>query len=83
NGRGALHYDADGHRLGQIGQDAGTFRPRGIGVDPAGRVYIADTGHARVLLLSSDGNILQTIGGDGAPILNQPTDVAISVDGSV
>src|SRR3954447_23226098 len=83
NGRGAIHFSADGAALGQIGQDLGFFRPRGIALDPAGRVYIADTGHARVLQLDGTGKVLMSIGADGAPTLNQPTDVAVAADGAI
>ena len=42
------------------------YRPTGIGIDPAGSVYVADRGYGRLLKLWGDGTWLAEIGGPAA-----------------
>ena len=70
-------------------------QPYGVAVDPAGNVYIADLGNARVRKISVDGTI-ETIAGGGAsvpgaaisaPAINsqllEPRNVAVDPDGTL
>lgn len=69
---------------GGAGAEPGRFAdPRGIAVDRAGTVYVADTGNDRVQHFSSSGNLLDVItgAGDGNPGLIAPVGVAVAPDG--
>jgi len=59
--------------------------PRGIALDRAGLVYVADTGNDRIQAFSSDGNLLGTFDGGeaGAGRFDGPTGVAITSSGSI
>ncbi|MEM7126319.1 MAG: PA14 domain-containing protein [Chloroflexota bacterium] len=51
------------------------YRPRGFGTDAAGNIAVADTGGGRVVLLSSEGQVMQEIGGRETLFgLGQPVD---------
>ena len=60
-------------------------KPTGIGIAPDGKVYLADTHYARVLVYSADGEELKRFGtsGEGPGQFLMPTDVAIDADGSL
>src|SRR5438046_10375971 len=48
------------------GDDANTPRmPSGVAVDPAGRIYVVDSGGSRVAQLSPSGRVLSTLGRPG------------------
>lgn len=53
--------------------------PKGIGVDPSGNVYIADSGHRRVLKFSSAGMFLSEFAN---PAFLLPIDIAFGPDGT-
>jgi RHS repeat-associated protein len=55
----------DGIGDGGPATQAALFRPGGMAVLPDGSFYIADSGHNRVRLVSSDG-IISTVAGNGA-----------------
>jgi len=60
--------------------------PRGVAVDSAGNVYIADSGHARVRKVSLDGTIATVAGGSTASALGDggpATSAALSNPGGV
>ena len=68
--------------------------PRGVAVDQAGNLYIADTGHNRIRKVSPDGTITTIAGngtccysGDGGPAaaaqLNLPWGLWVDGGGSV
>lgn len=71
-------------------------QPYGIALDPAGNLYIADLGNARVRKVTTDGNI-QTVAGGGAIVpggngdggqavndqLLEPRNVAVGPDGTL
>lgn len=58
-------------------QRAGFYRPRGLAVDSAGNLLIADTGGGRVVQLSPAGDEIRAFGGQGTQIARgQPTGVA-------
>jgi len=69
------------------------WSPRGVSVDSAGNLYIADTGNARIRKVALDGTITTVAGivagfsGDGGPAINAmlsfPTKIAIAPSGDL
>ena len=59
--------------------------PRGMAVDGAGNLYIADTNNHRIVVLGPDGATLRTFGtlGNGDGALNEPSGVSVDGDGNV
>jgi DNA-binding beta-propeller fold protein YncE len=60
--------------------------PMGVAVDATGDVYVADTGHHRIVKSAPQGPLLATFGGlegDGAGQFSKPQGVAIGADGSI
>ncbi len=59
------------------------YGPRGIAIGPDGSVYVADTGHKRIQVFSSDGRFLRSIGSAGSAPgqLNEPSSVAVDASG--
>jgi sugar lactone lactonase YvrE len=67
-----------------LGMESSFYRPRGLGVDQAGTLLIADTGGARIVLLAADGSLLTTIGGPDTPLgAGQPVDALALPNGSL
>lgn len=75
-------------------RSAGLHNPHGLAVDPAGNVFIADTGTNRIRRVSPDGRITTVAGtgeagfsGDGQSaaraMLNAPWDIAFDKDGQL
>jgi phospholipase C len=63
----------------------GLAGPEGIAIGPGGRIWVADTGHDRVVEFSPAGRVLDRIGspGSGRGQLSQPAAVAVSGSGTV
>jgi len=75
-GRGQIdRYEASGRFLGSLGADWGMYRPRGLAVGASGKVYVADTGHNRVIV-AADLKIEKEL-----KDLDQPTDVEVDPRG--
>lgn len=59
------------------------YRPRGLAVDPAGNLIVADTGGGRAVILQSDGQAAEQYGGRETLLgRGQPVD-ALWVDGAL
>ncbi len=63
------------------GVAAGLNQPKGIAIGPDNRVYVADTGNKRVLILQPDGTMIGELVGT-APFV-EPFDLAVGPDGKV
>lgn len=86
-GTGAYNYSGDGGPA-----TAATLRrPRGVSLDSAGNIYIADTDNNRIRMVTTDG-VIKTIAGAGTGVFSgdggaatqgqfNPWDVAVDADG--
>lgn len=85
NGR-VLEFDAEGiflRSIGSTGTGNGQFdRPRGIGFDTAGNIYVADTFNHRVQKFASNGSFTMQWGGfgTGQGKFKQPGCIAVRAD---
>ncbi len=76
-GRGVYHVT--------LGDPFALWGPRGIAVDGAGRVFVADTGNKRVVVYDAEGNFLAQFGGVGMGPgqLDEPVGIAVDSNGNV
>jgi sugar lactone lactonase YvrE len=67
-----------------LGQQA-LAQPAGVAVDPDGHVWVADTGHGRVVEFSAAGRVLAAFGvaGSSRERLNHPVALAVTPSGDV
>ena len=87
-----LVSDLRNARVTKLGADGTTMQlgeriliePMGV-AEHAGRVYVADAGHGRVLAFGGDGSYPRTYGsaGRGKGLLVEPVDVAVDAEGRV
>jgi DNA-binding beta-propeller fold protein YncE len=65
--------------------DTSAGRPTGLGLAPDGRLFIADTHYARIMIFDQQGHHLGAFGewGEGPGQFHLPTDVAIDTDGTI
>ena len=89
NGQVAVLGKADGserRRIGAEGSDAGElFFPTNLAMDPAGNLYVADTGNARVVTFDRQGNFRSQFGqfGDRPGSFTRPKGLAVDHQGRV
>ena len=72
--------------VGTCGSGEGQFQgPRGVAAGEGGRIYVADTGNQRVVILSPEGKVLGTFGraGEGQGEFVEPFDLDVAPDGSL
>lgn len=87
--KGTIHVFAAGKPKGTIGAKGKGAdqldQPRGLAVDGAGNIYVADAGRDRVAVFSAGGKFLRALGvkGSEAGQLKGPVDVAVTHDGVV
>lgn len=77
-------YDFAGNLTGTY--NPGTLNnPNGLAVDVSGRIYIADSGNDRILVINSDLTVAGSMGGTGVnpENLNNPHGVALDTGGNV
>jgi DNA-binding beta-propeller fold protein YncE len=74
-----LRFGPQGELLSRLGGSAGCYSPRGLFVDSAGSVYLADTGRGRILKLDASGRVAGQFRGGGR--LAQPVSVAVDPNG--
>ncbi len=78
------HLGVHGEFLGAVGGTGGAatdlLDPNGVAVASSGDVYVADTGHARIVRFDASGRALQTL---GAGLLERPAAVAVAPGGEV
>lgn len=80
-----FRLDMSGQLLGTIGLESmGTYGLNGLATDPAGNLYVADTGRNRVLVFGPGGQPLKQFGRGGADLggFTQPMMLAFAPDGS-
>jgi sugar lactone lactonase YvrE len=79
-----FRIDRETDDLIPLGMESSFYRPRGLGVDRAGTLLIADTGGGRIVLLAAGGSLLTTIGGPDTPLgAGQPVDVLALPNGAL
>ena len=73
-----LILDTDTGEVASLPVATSFYRPRGIAVDDQGVIAVADTGGARVVLLSPEGDVLTSYAGRDTPLgRGQPVDAAM------
>jgi DNA-binding beta-propeller fold protein YncE len=71
---------------GELGDPLAIYGPRGIAIDSAGYLVVADTGNKRILQYTPEGELVQQIGGGGIALgrFEEPTAVGVDPrDGSI
>tara|TARA_Y100000780_G_scaffold20504_1_gene17399 strand:+ start:158 stop:709 length:552 start_codon:yes stop_codon:yes gene_type:complete len=85
NGGFLLYLGTEGTGAGRGTGDGQFHNPKGISVDRAGNVYVAETINHRVQVFDSNGRFLRKWGseGSGDGQFNRPTGIAIDRAGNV
>ncbi|MCC6456505.1 MAG: TIGR03663 family protein [Caldilineaceae bacterium] len=83
-------FDADGNFVrkwgyfnttnGTLGDPMALFGPRGIAIDSAGNLLVADTGNKRILQFTATGELVNQVGGGGVRLGNFEEPTAVAVD---
>jgi sugar lactone lactonase YvrE len=73
-----------GEVVATLGGEWGMYRPRGIGIGPDNRVYIADTGRNRVVIGETSGRLVKSVVPPSSfGTFEQPTEVAVDQSGRI
>ncbi|MEI2419810.1 hypothetical protein V6O07_06025, partial [Arthrospira platensis SPKY2] len=76
--------DLNGDRADALALGTSFYRPRGMGVDVGGSLLVADTGGARVVMLSPGGQVMAQFGGPDTLLgQGQPVDAAALPNGAL
>ncbi len=79
-----LRFTPDGQFVATFGAEWTFYRPRGLGIDAAGQIVVADTGGVRIVLLDPAGSLQGQIGGPESNVARQqPTDAALTAGGEL
>jgi 4-amino-4-deoxy-L-arabinose transferase-like glycosyltransferase/DNA-binding beta-propeller fold protein YncE len=77
-------FSQSGEFLASFGSTLGVYSPRGLGIDRAGNIYIADTGNARLAKISPSGDLLAEWKSEAGKLaFNQLVSVAVAANGSL
>ena len=77
-----MEFEPDGRFVRAWGQ--GQYdRPHGMRIDSTGYIWTTDVNGDTVRKMNPNGDILLTIDSDDTPLLNEPTDIAIGLDGEI
>ncbi len=84
-GRFLKQWGTFGDSAGTLGEGSAFYGPRGIAVDSAGNVLVADTGNKRVARFTADGEFIQQYGGAGSLSgqFREPVGIAVDASGNV
>jgi len=75
-----------GSTNGELGDATALFGPRGLAIDSTGNLLVADTGNKRIIQYTTDGELVNQIGGGGVILgrFEEPVDIAVNrLDGSI
>jgi 4-amino-4-deoxy-L-arabinose transferase-like glycosyltransferase/streptogramin lyase len=77
-------FNQSGTFLTSFGANLDVYRPRGLGIDSTGNLYIADTGRTRLIKVSPSGVLLEQWKNETGKLgFGQLVSVAIASDGSI
>ncbi len=74
-----------GDLKGKLGEPGQFYGPRSLAVDPAGNVYVSDTGNKRIVKFTNDGKFVAQWGGAGAGEgqFQEPIGIALDQAGNI
>lgn len=79
-----LRFMPDGQFIATFGAEWTFYRPRGLGMDAAGQIVVADTGGVRIVRLDPAGGLLGQVGSVESDLARQqPTDAALTPGGDL
>ena len=77
-----MEFEPDGSFVRSWGQ--GQYdRPHGMRVGPRGNIWTTDVNSDIVRKMNPDGEVLLSIDADDTPLMNEPTDLAIGLEGEI
>ena len=77
-----MEFEPDGTFVRSWGQ--GQYdRPHGMRIDSEGHIWTTDVNADTVRKMNPEGEILLTINPDDTPLMNEPTDLAIGLEGEI
>ena len=77
-----MEFEPDGTFVRSWGQ--GQYdRPHGMRIDSEGHIWTTDVNADTVRKMNPEGEVLMTITPDDTPLMNEPTDLAIGLDGEI
>ena len=77
-----MEFEPDGTFVRSWGQ--GQYdRPHGMRIDSEGHIWTTDVNADTVRKMNPEGDVLLTINPDDTPLMNEPTDLAIGLEGEI